>query len=81
MVDDAFVPSTQHTAGGLLDDGLLGICSSECIHVAHRGAERNGGELHLVAVVATQQAGAAEAGNLPEMLAANRWTPLARVRV
>jgi hypothetical protein len=54
-------------AGRLLDHGLLGVLADECAWVVHAGEER-GGEHHLVADLAAEQAGTAEAGDLLEVL-------------
>src|SRR5262249_20114116 len=51
-----------------LDYGLLGVLAGERAYVVHAGEERDGGEHHLVAVVAAEQAGTAKAGGLLEGL-------------
>src|ERR1051325_11615995 len=67
VMSDALVPPCQSAASGFLDDRLLRVQPGESTHVVHAGEERDRGEHDFLAVLVTQQPGAAETGDLPEM--------------
>jgi hypothetical protein len=68
VMGDLLVPPAQRLPGGFLDDGLLVVVSGKGPDCIQAGKACNGGEHHLLAVFAAQEAGAAETGNCPKIV-------------
>jgi hypothetical protein len=73
MVRDSLIPPAQHASCGLFHDGLLKVFAGEAADGIDAGKEHDRGEHDLIAGVLAQQAGAAEAGDTPQVPADLRF--------